>query len=189
MKALTGRRAERVLTDDVDAFKRLGYRPLERPTPFAVPLEAPAGAIDLVVRLHREGRVFGGNWALEVTTAEPVLPAPGCALSARGRGVVTLRGVRFRARGGDPQATALAEALSGDDALATALGEVHFERVAVEADGRPVIRHLGGSIVWVAFPPIVRATPLPAGQAEAIVAALEAFARAGERSADREVRG
>jgi hypothetical protein len=90
--------------------------------------------------------------------------------------------VRFRARGGHPDATSLAEALSGDDALATALGEVHFERVAVDADGRPVIRHMGGSIVWVMFPPIVRATPLPPGQPEAIVAALEAFTRAGERA-------
>jgi len=45
-----------------------------------------------------------------------------------------------------------------------------------------VIRHMGGSIVWVMFPPIVRATPLPPGQPEAIVAALEAFTRAGERA-------
>jgi Protein of unknown function (DUF3156) len=182
MKALTGRRAERVLADDVEAFERLGYRPLERTSPLAVPLEAPAGAADLVVRLHREGRVFGGNLALEVTTAEPVLPAPGRELTARGQGVVKLRGVRFRARSGHPDASSLAEALSGDDALATALGEVHFERVAVDADGRPVIRHMGGSIVWVMFPPIVRATPLPPGQPEAIVAALEAFTRAGERA-------
>src|SRR5215212_8055401 len=168
MKALTGRRAERVLADDVEAFERLGYRPLERRSPLAVPLEAPAGAADLVVRLHREGRVFGGNLALEVTTAEPVLPAPGRELTARGQGVVKLRGVRFRARGGHPDASSLAAA--------------HFERVAVDADGRPVIRHMGGSIVWVMFPPIVRATPLPPGQPEAIVAALEAFTRAGERA-------
>jgi len=182
MKALTGRRAERVLADDVEAFERLGYRPLERTSPLAVPLEAPAGAADLVVRLHREGRVFGGNLALEVMTAEPVLPATGRELTARGQGVVKLRGVRFRARGGHPGASSLAEALSDDDALATALGEVHFERVAVDADGRPVIRHMGGSIVWMMFPPIVRATPLPPGQPEAIVAALEAFTRAGERA-------
>ena len=44
-----------------------------------------------------------------------------------------------------------------------------------------MIRHLGGSLVWFAFPPVRRATPLPPGQPEAIVAALEAFARAGER--------
>src|SRR5215211_5460331 len=100
MKALTGRRAERVLADDVEAFERLGYRPLERTSPLAVPLEAPAGAADLVVRLHREGRVFGANLALEVMTAEPVLPATGRELTARGQGVVKLRGVRFRARGG-----------------------------------------------------------------------------------------
>jgi hypothetical protein len=181
MKALTGRRAERVLADDVEAFERLGYRPLERTSPLAVPLEAPAGAADLVVRLHREGRVFGGNLALEVTTAEPVLPAPGRELTARGQGVVKLRGVRFRVRGGHPEASSLAEALSGDDALATALGEVHFERVAVDADGRPVIRHMGGSVVWVLFPPIVRPVPLVEEQARATVIALDAFTAAAPR--------
>ena len=58
------------------------------------------------------------------------------------------------------------------------LTRVHFERVSVEPDGRPVIRHLGGSVVWVLFPPVIRATPLPAGQPRDIVRALEAFARA-----------
>jgi len=62
-----------------------------------------------------------------------------------------------------------------------ALGRVHFERIAIAPDGRPSIRHMGGSVVWVLFPPIVRATPLPEGQPEALVAALDEFARAGER--------
>jgi hypothetical protein len=185
MRALTGRRAERVLADDVAAFERLGYRPLERTSSFTVSLQAPAGRHDLLVRLHREGRLFGGNWALEVTTAAPVLPAAGRGLTARGRGVARFKGVRFRARGGDAAASSLADALSGDEQLGAALGDVHFERVAVEPEGRPVIRHLGGSIVWLIFPPIVRATPLPAGQPEAIVAALDAFARAAERSRAR----
>jgi len=34
---------------------------------------------------------------------------------------------------------------------------------------------MGGSVVWVLFPPIVRATPLPEGQPEALVAALDAL--------------
>src|SRR5215218_4368445 len=109
MKALTGRRAERVLADDVEAFERLGYRPLERTSPLAVPLEAPAGAADLVVRLHREGRAFGGNLALEVTTAEPVLPAPAASspLAARASsscaGCGSARGAAIRTRRRSPR--------------------------------------------------------------------------------------
>ena len=52
----------------------------------------------------------------------------------------------------------------------------------VEPDGRPVIRHMGGSVVWVLFPPLVRDTPLPDGQPEAMVRALDEFARAGRQS-------
>jgi hypothetical protein len=170
--ALTARRAAAVLESDVKAFEQLGYRPLERRTPYEATMRAPADGPDVVVRLHREGRFFGGNWALEVTTADPVLP-PSRGLSARGRGVVRMRGVRFR---GDDD---LAAALSADERLGEALGRVHFERVAVEPEGRPVIRHMGGSLVWVLFPPIVRATPLPPEQARETVRALEAFARTG----------
>jgi hypothetical protein len=93
-----------------------------------------------------------------------------------------MRGLRFRPRrGGDESASRLATALSSDAELAEALGRVHFERITVEPDGRPAIRHLGGSVVWVLLPPVVRATPLPDGQPEAMVAALDEFARAGER--------
>jgi hypothetical protein len=96
--------------------------------------------------------------------------------------VVKLQSVRFRARGGDPDGARLAASLSEDERLGRALGAVHFERVAVEPEGRPVIRHMGGSVVWFAFPPIARTTPLPDGQPEAILAALDAFASAGERA-------
>lgn len=171
MLGLTARRAAAVLASDVEAFERLGYRPLERPSPYEATLRGPR---DLVVRLRRQGRYFGGNWAMEVSTAEPVLPATSRGLSARGRGVVRMRGVRFRGDGD------LAATLSGDARLGEALARVHFERVSVDPDGRPVIRHLGGSLVWVLFPPIVRATPLPPEQAEEIVRALDEFARAGE---------
>jgi hypothetical protein len=181
MAGLNARRAAGVLADDVKEFERLGYRPLERSSSFAATLAAPGGGRDLVLRLHREGRVFGGNWALEITTAEPVLPASERGLSGRGRGMVHMQGVRFRAHRGDDAGAAVAEALSDDAALGAALGDVHFEHLAVDRDGHPVIRHLGGSLVWFALPPVRRATPLPPGQPEAIVTALDAFARAGER--------
>jgi hypothetical protein len=162
---------------DVEAFERAGCRPLARRGPYEAVLEAPGGAGTIVVRLSRVGRFFGGNWGMEVSTAEPVLPAGGHGLSARGRGIVKQHGVKFRARRGGSVETA--RLLSEDAALAEALGRVHFEEVAVRADGRPVIRHLGGSVVWVLFPPIVRATPLPPGQPQEVVRALAEFRRAG----------
>jgi hypothetical protein len=180
LRRLSARRAAAVLTSDVEAFERLGYRPREGAAEYARELAAPRGQRDLALRLHPEGRIFGGNWALELSTAEPVLPATPRGLSARGRGMVRMQGVRFRARGGDEGAARVAEALSADAALAEALGEVHFERLEVDPDGRPVIRHMGGSVVWFMLPPVARTTPLPAGQPEAMVRALDAFARAGD---------
>ena len=182
MRALTARRAAAVLRADVELFEQLGYQALEA----AAPLEARlrGRGPDLVLRLTGEGRFFGGNWGLEVSTAEPVLPATKRGLSARGRGVVAMRGVRFRAKArGDESAAALGEALSADERLGAALGRVDFERLSVRPDGSPVIRHLGGSVVWVLFPPIVRGVPLPVEQARAIVAAVEALADAGRRLA------
>jgi hypothetical protein len=174
------RRGPTVLAHDIEAFERLGYRPRERTGGLEAVLEAPRGGPDLVVSLRPEGgRVFGGNWGLEVATAEPVLPATPHGLSARGRGVVRRQGVSFRARGSDPAGRRLAELLSADERLGAALGGVDFELVSVRPDGRPAIRHLGGSIVWVLVPPVVRETPLPAGQAEAIVRAVDAFVVAG----------
>ena len=181
MRALTARRAASVLDADVEAFERAGCRPLERPTRFRAVLEGPRGLGPVVVHLERCGRYFGGNWGMVVSTAEPVLPATERGLAARGRGVVRQHGVRFRARGrGDTGGARLAQALSGDDELGAALDRVHFEEVSVRPDGRPAIRHLGGSVVWVIFPPIVRATPLPPDQPREILRALAAFARAGQ---------
>jgi hypothetical protein len=181
VRGLRARRAAEVLKADVEAFERLGYRPREADSPEAVLLAAPQDGRDLVLRLHPEGRVFGGNWALELSTAEPVLPATSRGLKARGRGVVRMQGVRFHARGGDEAASRLAAELSADAELGRALAEVHFERLAVEPDGRPVIRHMGGSVVWLLIPPVARTTPLPPGQPEATVRALDEFARAGAR--------
>jgi hypothetical protein len=177
VRGLSTRRAGAVLKSDIEAFERLGYRPHEGDTPYAVMLAAPEGALQLALRLRPEGRVFGGNWGLELSTAEPVLPATSRGLTARGRGVVRMQGVRFRARGGDEAGSRLAAELSADAGLGKALAEVHFERLAVDPDGRPVIRHMGGSVVWVLIPPVVRTTPLPAGQPEAMVRALDEFAR------------
>jgi hypothetical protein len=177
VRGLSTRRAGAVLKSDIEAFERLGYRPHEGDTPYAVMLAAPERALQLALRLRPEGRVFGGNWGLELSTAEPVLPATSRGLTARGRGVVRMQGVRFRARGGDEAGSRLAAELSADAGLGKALAEVHFERLAVDPDGRPVIRHMGGSVVWVLIPPVVRTTPLPAGQPEAMVRALDEFAR------------
>lgn len=179
MRGRSARRAAGVLKSDVEAFERLGYRPREGDSAHSVVLTAPEGGRDLALRLRDEGRVFGGNWGLELSTAEPVLPATSRGLTARGRGVVRMQGVNFRARRGDAAAARLAAQLSSDDALGKALSEVHFERLRVEPDGRPVIRHMGGSVVWLLIPPMVRDTPLPAGQPEAMVRALDEFARAG----------
>src|SRR3954465_4073956 len=162
---------------------RAGRRPRPRghPWPAAPSPKAPPAAAPSPATVGRGvGGFFGGNWGMEVSTEEPLLPETTGGLAARGRGVVRQQGVRFRARRrGDSDAEQLAETLSNDSALGEALGRVHFERLWVRRDGRPVIRHLGGSVVWVLFPPIVRAPPLPPGQPAEILRALEAFRAAG----------
>jgi hypothetical protein len=181
VRRAAARRGPTVLAHDIEAFERLGYRPRERSGGLEAVMEAPKGGPDLVVSLRPEGgRVFGGNWGLEVATAEPVLPATPLGLSARGRGVVRRQGVSFSARGSDPAAQRLATMLSADERLGAALGGVDFELLSVRPDGRPAIRHLGGSIVWVLLPPVVRETPLPEGQAKALVQAVDAFVAAGK---------
>ena len=184
MRGLSARRAATVLRSNTEAFERLGYRPLERDSSLSVVLAAPEGGRDLALRLTGEGRVFGGNWGLELSSLEPLLPRTRRGLTARGRGVVKMAGVKFRPRRGDDEAAPrIAAALTDDAELGEALGRVHFERITVEPDGRPVIRHMGGSVVWTLLPPIIRATPLPPDQPRELVRAVDAFARAGERLA------
>jgi hypothetical protein len=171
--------AEALFERDLDAFGRLGYSPAE-----AKPLEATIarpGAHALLVRMVPQGRIFGGTHALEVATAEPVLP-PTRGLSARGRGFVKLSRVSFRPRRGDGQGARIAHLLETDGGLQEALADLHFERIFVQPDGRAVVRHLGGSLVWVLFPPLVRPVPLVDEQARATARALEAFAAAGRRA-------
>jgi Protein of unknown function (DUF3156) len=150
---------------------------VERVGPLEARLRSPAG-VALRLELTRDGRIFGGSYGLELSTAEPVLP-PTRGLSARGKGVVKMRGVKFRAKRGDEAGRRLAEQLGADARLNELLSQVHFERIRVEPDGRPVIRHLGGSVVWVLFPPLVKRVPLVPEQVDATLAALEAFAAAG----------
>lgn len=170
-------RAARLLDDVVEAFRPLGYREGERPSPLEARLEPTRDGLPLRIRFAEQGRVFGGNLALEVSSADPLLPAPAGGLVGRPRGAIRLRGVSFRSRAGGAAEEALAHRLSEDAPLASALARVHFERVRVDPDGRPVLRHVGGSVVWMLFPPLVRAVPLVPEQAAATVAALEAFAR------------
>jgi len=184
VRRAAARRAAAVLEEDLEAFARLGFRPLERTGRHAARLAPPRRGSDLEVALRHRGGVFGGSWGLEVSPTEPVLPATARGLAARGRGAVRMRGVSFRPRArGDAEGARVAAALSADAGLGEALGRVHFEEVLVLPDGRPVIRHLGGSVVWVLVPPVVRPTPLPSGQGEELVRALGAFAAAGRRIA------
>ncbi len=177
MRAVARGAAVKSLGRTVEVFESLGYRQGE-PGPFAVRLESPGEGPALVARLAAQGRIFGGSFALELSTADPVLP-PTQGLSARGRGLVRLDRVAFRSRRGDPAGDGLAARLNDDGALQRALAAVHFERLRVEPDGRPVVRHMGGSVVWVLVPPLVRPIPLTAEQARATADALLAFERAG----------
>jgi hypothetical protein len=175
------RRAGRALDDAVARFRAAGFRRVERLGPLAARVSVPDGGPSLRLELVKEGRVFGGTYAREVSTSRPVLPRSR-GLSARGRGLVQMRGIRFRGRRGDEAGSALAASLAADAQLAARLAEVHFERIRVEPDGRPVVRHMGGSVVWMLFPPLVRQIPLVEEQARATASALEAFARAGRRA-------
>lgn len=172
-------RAAALLDDVARAFGPLGYSVAERPSPLAARLTHESGRPPLTIRLVERGRIFGGTIALEVATAEPALPATAGVLEGRGRGLVRLHGIAFRARRGDARTRELAAQLTADRALGDALAAVHFERIRVDRDGRAVIRHIGGSIVWTLIPPLVRPVPLVPEQARATADALAAFAAAG----------
>jgi hypothetical protein len=166
------------LDDAIEQLGRAGYDRVERVSPLAARLRSSSGKRALRLELSREGKVFGGNYALELSTVDPVLPATR-GLTARGRGIVQMRGVAFRARRGDEAGGRAAAQLAADARLGDALGQVHFERIRVEPDGRPVIRHLGGSVVWMLFPPLVKRIPFVPEQVEATLTAFEAIAEAG----------
>jgi hypothetical protein len=167
-----------VLLTDVEAFGRLGYREVRRLGPLEVRLASVGRPSLRLVLRPTGGRIFGGTYALEIATDEPILPRTG-GISARGKGFVTLRTISFRARRSDDGGRRLAGELTSDASLTRALSEVHFEQIRVEPDGRAVIRHMGGSLVWLLFPPLSQAIALVPEQVEATVAALEAFADRG----------
>ena len=178
---MTGRarkRAAMSLDASVELFARAGYQEADRPGDLEARVAPPIGGPGLLLRMVPDGRIFGGAYGLEISTTKPVLPRTR-GLRARGRGVVRMSGVSFRARRSDSEGARLAKRLGADRGLSDALGEVHFERIRVEPDGRPVIRHMGGSVVWLLFPPMVRPVPLVEAQARAAARALEEFARAG----------
>jgi Protein of unknown function (DUF3156) len=167
-------RAARAFGEVLEGFERDGFD-VER-TGFSARLTSD-GRAALRAKVVQQGRVFGGTYALELSTDEPVLPATR-GLRGRGRGVVKLGGVDFRARGHDEAGRFLGAKLEQDERLQRALAAVHFDRIRVEPDGRAVIRHMGGSVVWMLFPPLVRSVPLVPEQRRAAVNALEEFARA-----------
>lgn len=172
-------RAIRALDQTVELFGRAGYDGVRRPDPLTATVTTAEGE-SLRLNMAKDGRVFGGTYALEISTGKPVLPATR-GVSARGRGVVKLEGIAFRARRGDEPGRRLAERLAADAELIDRLKAVHFERIRIDPDGRAVIRHLGGSLVWIAFPPLIKAIPLVPDQVRASITALESFANAGRR--------
>ena len=103
MQRFAGPAYQRAIQSLDDAIERLGgagYDRVERASPLAARLRSSAGKRALRLDMSREGKVFGGNYALELSTADPMLPATR-GLTARGKGVVQMRGVAFRARRGD----------------------------------------------------------------------------------------
>jgi hypothetical protein len=172
------RRAALVLTEVVHGFERIGYDLAGRPAPLRARLTADERPELRLALVPIGGRIFGGTFALEVSTAEAPFPPTG-GVSARGRGAVALKRIDFHAKRSDAGAGRLAERLGSDRALFRALSAVHFEQIRIDPDGRPMIRHMGGSLVWLLFPPMARPVPLVAEQVQATVASLEAFINVG----------
>lgn len=168
--------AVRTLGENIEVFARCGFRS----EPAGGPLEATVrrDGLGLRLRMAPQGGVFGGSFALEISLAEASV-GQSRGLVARGRGLVRLSRLAFRPRRGDAAGQRLAARLEADRRLQESLARVHFERIRVDPTGRPVIRHMGGSVVWVLFPPLVRAVPFVPEQAEATARALEAFSEAG----------
>jgi hypothetical protein len=166
-----------VLARDVEAFAGAGFRERGRRGELRTILERDRGIPVRLELVPTGGRVFGGAYALEVSTADPVLPPTG-GIRARGRGIVRLERISFRPRVDDAGGRRVAERLGSDASLQRALREVHFEEIRVEPDGRAVIRHMGGSVVWLLFPPMARPIAMGPEQVRATIGGLEAFARA-----------
>ena len=110
-------------------------------------LSSPAGGVPIRLQLTRDGRIFGGNYGLELATREPVLRE--LAVSRReGRGEDAGRALWPSAETARP---AVGGAARRGRPPRRAARPCPLQRIRVEPDGRPVIRHLGGSVVWVLF--------------------------------------
>lgn len=172
-------RAASVLARDVEAFAAAGYPESARRSGLRTIL-GPGGRRVLRLELvPGGGRIFGGAFAMEVSTKEPVLPATR-GIHARGHGTVRTERLSFRASRGDAAGQAVAQRLETDAGLQRALREVHFEQIRVEPDGRAVIRHMGGSLVWLLFPPMARPIAISDEQVRRTIAGLRAFEQAGK---------
>src|SRR5207342_3586465 len=100
------RRAVLALDDAIESLERAGYDQVEREGDLSASLRS-ASRLPLRLTIAREGRIFGGNYGLEISTDEPVLP-PTRGLKARGKGVVKMKGVRFRPKREDGAGARLA---------------------------------------------------------------------------------
>lgn len=179
---MRGRRraqAAGVLSASLDVLRQAGDREIDRLGPLDARLVA-ADRIPVHVRMVPAGKVFGGTVDLELATATPVLPRTH-GVAGRGRGVVRMRGISFRAAPRDQAGQRVAARLEADPVLVQKLSAVHFQQVRVDPGGRAVLRHLGGCLVWILLPPVTRPVPLVVEQARAALAALEAFADTGVR--------
>src|SRR5918999_3039030 len=92
-----GGRASRTFGEVLESFERDGFE-IER-NGYTARLTRN-GAVPIRASVVRKGRIFGGTYALELSTDEPVLPTTR-GLRGRPRGVVKLGGVDFRSRGHD----------------------------------------------------------------------------------------
>ena len=116
-------RAVSLLDDAIDRFGRAGYSEAERLSPLQARLRSATGRSPVRLRMSQEGKILGGNYALEISTDEPVLPRTR-GLSARGKGLVRMRGVRFRSKRQDAAGRQLAERLGSDARLAEPYGRL-----------------------------------------------------------------
>ncbi len=173
------RRAIRLLDETTALYRGAGYETIDRRSALEARISGPS-RVPLVLHLVPEGRIFGGTYGLEISTGAGTL-AGTAGLTVRGRGVVRMHGVRFKPRRGDQAGSRLAGRLEADEQLARRLAAVHFERIRIEPDGKAVIRHMGGSLVWILFPPVIKAIPLVADQVRATIAAMERFAEVGRQ--------
>ena len=155
-------------------FEGIGYRESGESTAGRVRMESDAGPA-IVLSFAGRGRIVGGSFALEIAAAEPICPATSGLERAWPRRRASSPASTSSRRAATRPGSSWPSVSNGSAPLQEALAAVHFERIRVEPDGRPVIRHMGGSVVWMLIPPLARGVPLVPEQARASVDALSAF--------------